>query len=666
MVQFFKPQHHSRSATCVPLIRSALLLGLVLIATSQTGLTQTSPGHRTEGTLGAGQSWESPWYQYDSLAKGPIVMIFGGVHGNEPAGHRAAQQIKNWTVDKGKLIVLPAANPIGLRANTRWIPEFRNDNGRKNLNRNFPRQSDPTTKTEMAAALWEFIQERKPDWFFDLHEGYDFHRLNPKSVGSSVIAFPDQAELATKLASVADQHIADDRRFSVLAKSGPINGSVARACGEQLGAKSFILETTFKDQPISQRTRQHRAMVATALQVIGVTREDWSQQFAQPSRKDDDAIRVAVFDAAGASAGKVIDVLDSEPAIEGFHVGPEDLSEDVLKQFDVVLFPGGSGSKQGKAIGAEGRELIRQFTRQGGGVIGICAGAYLCSSHYDWSLHLMNAKVYNEMVEIPEKGRKSMWYRGGATDVEVEIPKQSEAMLGLKGQHKIRYQNGPIITPGSSKTAPDYEVLATFRSENFLYDVQKGTMTGKPAVLRSLYGRGNVIALSPHFESTKGKESVVLNAIKQVAAATAANEPTMAFPKPSQGLSSDPFRCDVSAEPIANRPNEFEIKVQMQIGPGWHAYANVAPGSPYQPIAPQLQLPKQVEAIGHWNKPLAMPDLKNPQQMRYTGMIVFTHKVRQQPSAKSNQIDIQIQYQVCDEQKCLPPATIKKSVSLNQ
>ena len=191
-------------------------------------------------------------------------------------------------------------------------------------------------------------------------------------------------------------------------------------------------------------------------------------------------------------------------------------------------------------------------------------------------------------------------------------------------------------------------------------------MTGKPAVLRSLYGRGNVIALSPHFESTKGKESVVLNAIKQVAAATAANEPTMAFPEPSQGLSSAPFRCDVSAEPIANRPNEFEIKVQMQIGPGWHAYANVAPGSPYQPIAPQLQLPKQVEAIGHWNKPLAMPDLKNPQQMRYTGMIVFTHKVRQQPSAKSNQIDIQIQYQVCDEQKCLPPATIKKSVSLNQ
>ncbi len=493
----------------------AICLAYFLLAT--TCWAQTPQKHFHSGSLGEGKPWQTEWYEYDSGIDGPTVMVLGGVHGNEPAGSRAAMEIKNWPIENGKLIVIPQANKLGLRANTRWIPEFRNDRKRKNLNRNFPRQSDPTTQTELAAALWDFIRKRKPDWFFDLHEGYDFHRLNPKSVGSSVIAFPEQSALATKLAAVANQHIAEDRRFTVLSESGPVDGSLARACKEQLGAKSFILETTFKAQPISQRTRQHRAMVATALQVIGVTQQDWSQQFSRPSRKYDNTIRVGAFDASGANATKVFQVLDSDSGIEGFHVGPEDLSENVLQQFDVLLFPGGSGSKQGKAIGAERRELIRQFTNQGGGVIGICAGAYLCTSHYNWSLHLMNAKVYNEMVEIPGKGKKSMWYRGGPTEVMVEMSAEASTMLGLSGQHSIRYQNGPIISRGTSKTAPDYEVCARFRSENFLYEAQKGTMRDQPAILKATFGQGEVIAISPHFESSKGKESVVLNAIKRVA-----------------------------------------------------------------------------------------------------------------------------------------------------
>lgn len=641
---------------------AVLAIVLLLTGLSRSVVAQTVSGQRSSGKIGDGQPWQTEWFSFDSQKKGPVVMIFGGVHGNEPAGFRAAMQIKNWTVDKGKLIVVPQANKLGLRANTRWIPEFRNDKALKNLNRNFPTKADPSTKTELATALWTFIQDHQPDWFFDLHEGFDFHRINPKSVGSSVIAFPEQKDLASKLASGADQHISADRAFSVLAKSGPINGSVARACGEQLGAKSFILETTFKDQPISKRTRQHRAMVATALQIIGVTQTDQSQQFVSPSQTSPQPIRVAVFDADGANAKNVVKVLDSEPLISGFHIGPEDISKAVLKQFDVVLFPGGSGSKQGKAIGAERRELIRQFSTEGGGVVGICAGAFLCSSHYDWSLHLMNASVYNEMVDIPEKGRKSMWYRGGPVDVEVEISKRAESMLGLGGQHTIRYQNGPIISPGKSDTAPDYEVLATFRSENFLYDVQKGTMTGKPAILQSTFGKGKVVALSPHFESTKGKEYVVLNAIRQVVSGQPKNDQPTVFPDLPLGSPDEPVTCDVFGRSDPNHPREFEIIVQMQIANGWHTYANAVPDSPYRETVLKWQLPDQVEAIGKWNKPLALPYIKNPQRMIYSGTVVFSHKVRLKAGSDKAKLTVQIDYQVCDEQKCLPPAIIKKSV----
>ncbi|MCH2180418.1 MAG: succinylglutamate desuccinylase/aspartoacylase family protein [Mariniblastus sp.] len=618
----------------------------------------------SSGQLGQGKPWETEWYQYDSGVDGPVVMIFGGVHGNEPAGSRAAMQIKNWTVEKGKLIVVPRANKLGLQANTRWIPEFRNDRKLKDLNRNFPRQSDPTTKTELATALWEFIKERQPDWFFDLHEGYDFHRVNPKSVGSSVIAFPEQAELANQLASVANRHIAPERAFSILAKSGPVDGSAARACSVQLGAKSFILETTFKDQPISQRTRQHRAMVATALQAIGVTDRDLSQQFVSADQNKKEPIRVGVFDADGAGPDKIFRVLDAEPTVEGFHIGPEDISVDVLDQFDVLLFPGGSGSKQGKAIGPQRRELVRQFTRDGGGVIGICAGAYLCSSHYDWSLNLMNAKVYNVTVEIPEKGRKSMWYRGGPADVEVEMSERAGKLLGLDGQHTIRYQNGPIISPGSSETAPDYEVLASFRSENYLYEVQKGTMTDQPAILRSKFGQGEVIAFSPHFESTQGKESVVVRAIRHVAAPPAETQPEPDLGTPAWEVTDAPFRWDVTTRTDPNQVGQFEITVQLQMAPGWHTYANQVPGSPYRPTVVQLQLPDQVEAVGPWQKPVALPDLAKPEQQVYRGTVRFSRKVRLLPGAKRASVTVQVDYQVCDQAKCLPAATVKKTVRI--
>ena len=499
-----------------PLFVKWLVCVACCLFTTPNSADESCIGYRS-GILGEGQAWQTEWYAYESGISGPVVMVVGGIHGNEPAGARAALQIRNWTVDQGKLIVIPRANQLGLKANTRWIPEFRNDRKLRDLNRNFPRSGDPSTQTEIAAGIWEFVEQQKPDWFFDLHEGFDFHRLNQKSVGSSVITFPGETQFAKQLADAANHHISENRQFSVLSKSGPANGSIARACHEQWGAKSFILETTFKEQAISQRTRQHRAMVAKALKLIGVTSHDWSHQFWRPHSPSTDTICVGVFDAAGANPTNVFRVIDSEPLLEGFHLGPEDFSNKTLTQFDVLLFPGGSGSKQGKALGAQRREMIRQFTRQGGGIVGICAGAYLCTSHYDWSLHLMNAKVYNDMVEIPGKGRKSMWYRGGATDVEVEMTSQAKSSLGLGGLHKIRYQNGPIISRGTSETAPDYETLAFFRSENHLYAVQKGTMIHQPAILQSQVGDGSVLAISPHFESTPGKESVVINAIKQVA-----------------------------------------------------------------------------------------------------------------------------------------------------
>ena len=81
-----------------------------------------------------------------------------------------------------------------------------------------------------------------------------------------------------------------------------------------------------------------------------------------------------------------------------------------LDEYDVLIQPGGSGSRQGKTLGEEGREKIRAFVRNGGGYLGICAGAYLATRDYSWSLHILDARVVD----------KEHWARGTG-DVDIAL-----------------------------------------------------------------------------------------------------------------------------------------------------------------------------------------------------------------------------------------------------
>lgn len=226
------------------------------------------------GKLAEGTRWETPWYEVNSGEEGPVLFVTGGVHGNEPAGSRAAEQIRDWKIVRGKMIVVPQLNRLGLAANIRWMPAYRNDKRLRDANRNFPtKDGDNEARTELCQALWAFVQQHKPDWVVDLHEGFDFHIANTRSVGSSLIYLgnPEVNALAVKMQSAANATVEDpQRRFVLLNKSGPAKGSFARACAEQMNARSFILETTFRDQPLALRVRQHHAMMTVLMRDLGM------------------------------------------------------------------------------------------------------------------------------------------------------------------------------------------------------------------------------------------------------------------------------------------------------------------------------------------------------------------------------------------------------------
>ncbi len=453
------------------------------------------------GTIAAGTRWETPYYAWESGRPGPTVVVVAGVHGNEPAGPRAAEAIRHWPPVAGTLIVVPRANKVSLQLRRRLLPTPSD----RDLNRAFPRSPDERPRGELAKALWAFVCSRKPTWLVDLHESVNFRDADKTKVGNSVIYYPNPAtramaaKIAAALAPVAAGH--DFRLLRPGAK-----GSLVRAAAERLGAHAFMVETTRRDQPLSLRVRQHRLAVHTLLRELGMASVGPDTLFP-PQRKPGE-IRVALYDAEGATP-KVGAVEAKLLAIEGVvvrRVGPAEIGT-ALGQFDVVVFPGGSASRQARAIGAAGREAVRRFVRNGGGYLGMCAGAYLASWGYRWSLGIVDLEVFD----------RAHWRRGEG-EVAAELTDAGRRFFALaRPRFEIRYANGPLLKPAGRAEIPDATVLMVFRGEIAEHGAPRGVMPGSAAAAAGLWGRGRVVVFSPHPEYTPGLEAMVARAIEWLA-----------------------------------------------------------------------------------------------------------------------------------------------------
>ena len=219
-------------------------------------------------------------------------------------------------------------------------------------------------------------------------------------------------------------------------------------------------------------------------------------------------VRVALFDDAGSfgkGIPKVSEQLGTAKDIKVTIVKGTDIAAGVLKEYDVVVFTGGSGSKQAAALGDAGRQQVRDFVEKGGGYVGVCAGAYLACSGFSWGLGVLDAKTVS-----------SKWMRGKG-QVQIEVLPAGEQVTGMPPkQVEIRYANGPIIQPAGRPEVPDYETLAFFRSELAENGTPAGVMVNSPAWARGTFGQGQVLVSSPHPEQTDGMESWIEKAVRSV------------------------------------------------------------------------------------------------------------------------------------------------------
>ena len=218
-----------------------------------------------------------------------------------------------------------------------------------------------------------------------------------------------------------------------------------------------------------------------------------------------DKLKVAVFDGNGAGAISVIETIEAlriDTGIYAVAISAYEIQLGKLSEFDALIFPGGSGSKELNNLGKKGKEIVGDFIRkEGKGIVGICAGGYLLSSTSGYPNLSIESSVHIDRAH----------YNRGRGLVEFTLTESGQKIFPeLKGGKMFaQYYDGPVLVQSDS-TEGTYEEQATFvtdiHPDNF---APIGITPGRTFSLNEKVGKGRVFIIAGHPESTPGMRWMV-------------------------------------------------------------------------------------------------------------------------------------------------------------
>jgi len=409
-------------------------------------------------------SMEGVWIHDSGASEGPTVLVFAGGRKDQEMPRLAARQVAGWEPIAGRLVAVSIGAEV------------------------LPR------------GFHDFVAELAPDWTLELREDFYHRRPGMETLGGSVVheGGAETGRLAEAMSASVNRHISEEaNRFSGLERVGVVR--VHEGTGMALVTSARQNTTPTMDHPKALLVRRHRWLVHAFLGELGMLPGD-----SHPDRgltgAEPDALHFAIYDGEGAGRPLpfITDVQNGVPGSVGHPLGPEEMAAGALEGFDVVLFPGGMASHQFDALGEGGREAVVEFVRDGGGYVGICAGAFMAASDpYQWGLNLLDARIVDH----------DHWARG-IGPVEIELSDAGKGVLGdFDGIQTLHYGQGPIVEPAGRDDLPDYEVLVWYRTGIGEDGADPAVMVGTPAIVCARYGEGRVLVSSGHAEWSSGLES---------------------------------------------------------------------------------------------------------------------------------------------------------------
>jgi len=167
------------------------------------------------------------------------------------------------------------------------------------------------------------------------------------------------------------------------------------------------------------------------------------------------------------------------------YVNASDIKNGILEDFDLLCIPGGWSWDYYRSLGTLGESKILDFVSNGGGYIGICAGAYFACDYivwegnrYNYPLGLFPGHGDGPLEAVPWPTYNMTWIN--------MVNRTHPITKSLPERMWILYYGGPTFHPYEGT---DVTILGR-------YDVNGQ----QPAIVATQYGLGRVFLSGPHPE----------------------------------------------------------------------------------------------------------------------------------------------------------------------
>lgn len=164
------------------------------------------------------------------------------------------------------------------------------------------------------------------------------------------------------------------------------------------------------------------------------------------------------------------------------------ISDDITQltnDYDVLIVPGGTARLYQKHLGEQGAASIRDFVTNGGGYMGLCAGAYLGS---------MNDVTDTKNIGIGLLPVRYCLY-GCDANIRANITLND---LKTDVVYKTIYHNGAVYQFDQLST--NVTTLATIVNTDSSNPKYHEFLVNKATIITGTFGKGHVILCGPHIE----------------------------------------------------------------------------------------------------------------------------------------------------------------------
>ena len=235
-----------------------LIVGFLTIA-ARAGCIRERAYHLLEGT-----GWKSV-YVNQASEDGPVIYLVSGIHGNEPAGWKAAEKIGEtgiWMREHS--IWSDRSMPGEQQKNERCTKETRD------INRNFPGDADGWDAERIADAVYQDIAKIQPDLVLDLHEAEE--KRGRDLLADSLIceSLEETGELILTMLEESGKEESSLPKLTLYGSPPP--GSINRVVAETLGIPVITLETD-RSEKLETRIYKQNSIVEYILKSYGILKK---------------------------------------------------------------------------------------------------------------------------------------------------------------------------------------------------------------------------------------------------------------------------------------------------------------------------------------------------------------------------------------------------------